>query len=100
MRLDKFLKETGYGTRNEVKKLIKEKRVKINSQIVLKSDLNIDPLIDQIYVDSSLVHYQQFYYFLLNKPKVYLTATEYSSSLTILDLFKDYDYLDLFPVGT
>ena len=99
MRLDKFLKETGYGTRNEVKKLIKEKRVKINSQIVLKSDLNIDPLIDQIYVDSSLVHYQQFYYFLLNKPKGYLSATEDSSSLTILDLFKDYDFLDLFPVG-
>lgn len=99
MRLDKFLKETGFGSRTEVKKLIKDKRVKINSQIITQYDININPLEDQVFVDSSLVHYQEFYYFLLNKPKGYLSATEDSSSLTILDLFQDYDYLDLFPVG-
>ena len=101
MRLDKFLKEVGLGTRSEVKKLIKEKRISINDVIVTKEGTILDENKDVVKLDNvATLHYQEFYYFLLNKPKGYLSATEDSTQPTILDFFKDdYSHVDLFPVG-
>ena len=38
MRLDKFLAHTGYGTRKEVKVLLKKKCVLVNGAIITKGD--------------------------------------------------------------
>ncbi|MDU4450526.1 MAG: 16S rRNA pseudouridine(516) synthase, partial [Staphylococcus lugdunensis] len=38
-------------------------------------------------------------YLMLNKPKGYISATEDPKQATVIDLIKDYKYLDLFPVG-
>ena len=38
MRLDKYLCSCGTGTRTEVKKIIKSKRVKVNNKIIDTSD--------------------------------------------------------------
>ena len=99
MRLDKFLKDVGLGSRKEAKQLIKDKRIKIDNVVAIKSEINIDPSINKIYLDDNLIHYQKYYYFLLNKPKGYLSATTDNFQKTILDFFFEYDYLDLFPVG-
>ena len=99
MRLDKFLKDVGLGSRKEAKQLIKDKRIKIDNVVAIKSEINVDPSINKIYLDDNLIHYQKYYYFLLNKPKGYLSATTDNFQKTILDFFFEYDYLDLFPVG-
>lgn len=99
MRLDKFLKEVGLGSRSEVKKIIKEKLISVNGKIITSSDLNIDENHDLILFKGNKLHYQEFYYFLLNKPQGYLSATEDKNQPTILDFFKDYQHLNLFPVG-
>lgn len=99
MRLDKFLKDCGLGSRKNVKQLIKNKRIKVDNIIVNKSELNINPFSNKVYLDDELIHYQEFYYFLLNKPKGYLSATTDNYQKTILDFFFEYDHLDLFPVG-
>ena len=39
MRLDKFLANSGVGTRSEVKRFIKDKRVKVNGEIVSQKDI-------------------------------------------------------------
>lgn len=99
MRLDKFLKECGLGSRTEVKKLIKDKKILVNGSIAKNSDLNIDESNDLITFDSKIIKYQKYYYFLFNKPSGYLSATEDRNQPTILDFFSNYSHLDLFPVG-
>ena len=42
MRLDKFLKDTGFGSRKEVKILIKQKRVSVNDTLVSNEGLSIN----------------------------------------------------------
>lgn len=99
MRLDKFLSNNGFGSRKEVKDLIKHKEVSINGSFNVKPETNINPEVDKIAVSGEEVYYQEFYYFLLNKPKGYISATEDNFQNTVLDLIPEYSYLDLFPVG-
>lgn len=99
MRLDKFLAHANYGTRREVKKIIRSGWVSVNDQIIRNDDFKIDEIKDVICVDNEQVIYQQFYYIMLNKPNGYVSATIDDRYPTVLDLI-DEDYaLDLFPVG-
>lgn len=99
MRLDKFLHDQQFGTRSEVKKLVKQKRVMINQQIVTNAGQAIAPN-DQVFVDQQLVTAEQAFYFLLNKPAGTLTATKDESQQTVMQLLKPSDRRDdLFPVG-
>lgn len=99
MRLDRFLANSGYGTRKEVKKFIKQKRISVNDSFDVKDNQIIDPINDVICFDGDKIDYQEFYYFLLNKPKGYLSATEDYYEQTVLDLLPEYRHIDLFPVG-
>ena len=55
MRLDKFLANLKYGSRNDIKKICKNGLVSINDKIVKSSDLNIDPAKDVIKVSGKEV---------------------------------------------
>lgn len=100
MRLDKLLTHVGYGSRKEVQKLIKSKRVTINGEVAKKIDVNVDPKQQNIAVSGEAVDYQPFYYYILNKPGGYITATEDAREATVLDLLDQIDRnKDLFPVG-
>lgn len=99
MRLDKFLAHANYGTRREVKKIIRSGWVSVNDQIVKNDDFKIDENKDIIYVDNEQVIYQQFYYIMLNKPNGYVSATIDDRYPTVIDLIYEDYALDLFPVG-
>ncbi len=99
MRLDKFLKDAGLGSRREVKKLVKDKLIYLNDALVTSAETCINPDKDVIKYQDQVIHYQEFYYFLLNKPAGYLSATDDKNQPTIIDLFSDYSHVDLFPVG-
>ncbi|UUV98329.1 pseudouridine synthase [Vagococcus luciliae] len=100
MRLDKFLSHTGFGSRKEVKELLKKKRVTVNGNVVKEAKYSVDELDDSIYVDGENVMYEKFVYYMLNKPKGVISATEDTSSRTVIDLIKKEDYKKgLFPVG-
>ncbi|GCF95163.1 pseudouridine synthase [Enterococcus florum] len=100
MRLDKFLAETGLGSRKEVKQLIKKGQITVNQQIEKKDKAQVDPEKDQIAYLGEALHYQEFYYYLLHKPAGVVSATEDKKDSTVLNLFDEADYRrDLFPVG-
>ena len=99
MRLDKFLKDTGFGSRKEVKILIKQKRVSVNDTVVSNEGLSINEEKDIVKVDNIEVKYVRFVYIMLNKPKGVVSATVDNVHTTVLDLIKEYKYLELFPVG-
>lgn len=100
MRLDKFLSHTGFGSRKEVKELLKKKHVTVNDSIQKDGKLAISEDNDVICVFGEQVYYQEFVYYMLNKPKGVVSATEDNIHQTVIDLVKAEDYKKgLFPVG-
>jgi len=98
IRLDKLLCHAGFGTRKEVKKLIRSKSVSVNQIIVTKDDVKVDENNDWIEVDGQRVVYCEFVYFMLNKPQGVISSTEEGPTKTVLDCL-DEPYQGLFPVG-
>lgn len=100
IRLDKYLGHIGYGSRSEVHKLIKEKRVTLNGEIVSQPDFHLKPGGDRVSVDGKPAVYQEFYYYILHKPQGVITATEDDRHQTVLDLLQPIDRRkSLVPVG-
>ncbi|EAD7746646.1 rRNA pseudouridine synthase [Listeria monocytogenes] len=100
MRLDKLLSHTGFGSRKEVKPLLKSGAVVVNGTIQKDSKTQVNPDKDQITVHETPVVYQEFVYFMLHKPQNVVSATEDNVSETVIDLLAQEDTLtDPFPVG-
>lgn len=99
-RLDKFLAHRGFGTRREVRALLRAKRVILNGQMVTTGDLKIDPTRDQVLVDNEEVKSEELSYLMLNKPAGYISATKDRFAPTVLDLVpKNLWVRGLGPVG-
>lgn len=100
MRLDKLLSHTGFGSRKEVKPLLKSGAVVVNGTIQKDSKTQVNSDKDQITVHGTPVVYQEFVYFMLHKPQNVVSATEDNVSETVIDLLAQEDTLtDPFPVG-
>lgn len=97
IRLDKYLADMSIGTRSEVKKLVAKGHVKIDGQVVKKSDIKIDEN-TIVYVDDQPISYVSYEYYLLNKPQGYVTATEDKACPVVMDLVNPIRK-DLAPVG-
>lgn len=99
MRIDKYLANMNVGSRKEVHNLIKAKKVTINEKLVKQAKQQVTEN-DMVKVDNQTITYQQFHYFMLNKPTGVITATEDPQQKTVLDLIALKDrYPDLAPVG-
>ncbi|MGB9803788.1 pseudouridine synthase [Desulfofundulus sp.] len=99
-RLDKVLAHMGFGTRQEVKKLIREKRVEVNGELAKDPGLHVLPGRDHIEVDGEPVEYRQYIYLMLNKPQGVLSATEDRFAPVVVDLLPpEYRAFHPFPVG-
>lgn len=97
VRLDKFLSHMGYGTRNEVKNIIKNGWVTIEGKTIKKADFQVKE--DQtVYVDDVPVSYVRYEYYILNKPAGYVSATEDTLHPTVMELIPSVRN-DLYPVG-
>lgn len=99
MRLDKFLTVMNVGSRSQVKELLKKGRITVNGQIVKTADLKIDENTDEICFDGNKLFFQEFEYFMLNKPQGVVSATKDNFDQTVLDLLKGHIQKDSFPVG-
>lgn len=99
LRLDKYLADSGIGTRSQVKQFIRKGLVTVNDHTVTSADIKIDTEQDRITCQGSLIHREDFVYYLLHKPAGYISATEDSKDLTVLSLIHDSLHKDLFPVG-
>ena len=100
MRLDKFLVVCAIGSRTEVKNLLKAGRVTVNGKKEKSAKLQIDEERDQIYFDGQQLQYEEFVYYMMNKPQGVISATEDSKHRTVLDLLDDLARTkEVFPVG-
>lgn len=100
MRLDKVLSHIGLGTRTEVKKIIKQKRVAVDGKITNLVNLQVVPDEQTITVDDVEIAYKEFFYFIINKPQGVISATKDNMHETVLDLLELEDRnKEVFPVG-
>ena len=98
VRIDKILAKSGFGSRAEVKKLLKYGRVKFDGVTVRASGEKCDP--DKVTVDGTPVSFSEFIYIMMNKPKGVISATEDNKKNTVIDLLdKKYANFQPFPVG-
>jgi 16S rRNA pseudouridine516 synthase len=100
MRLDKLLSNMGYGTRKEVKILMKKGAVQVNAKPVKDASMHVDAVKDEVTILGEKVVYKEFMYLMMNKPQGVLSATEDKRDQTVIDLLDaEYSIFELFPVG-
>lgn len=100
MRLDKFLANSGVGTRKEVKELLKKRLIKVNDEIVKDGKIHVNENEDTVKYKDEIISYKKFVYIMLNKPDGVISATEDKVHKTVIDLLGDeYRTFEIFPVG-
>jgi 23S rRNA pseudouridine2605 synthase len=99
-RLQKILAQAGVASRRHAEELITEGRVQVNGQVVTVLGSKADPTHDHIRVDGKLLQgAERLRYFMLNKPKGYVTTvTDPEGRPTIMDFFTKMGER-LYPVG-
>ncbi|MFM1540801.1 pseudouridine synthase [Helcococcus ovis] len=99
MRIDKYLSNSGIGTRKEVKQYIKNGLILLNDKVVLKSTQQVDENKDKIKFKNHEIIYKKYIYLMMNKPQGYISATKDYND-TVLDLLDEkFQNKDIFPVG-
>ena len=100
MRLDKYLVACSIGSRTEVKNFLKDGRVTVNGKKEKSAKLHINEETDEIRFDGQKLDYEEFVYYMMNKPQGVISATEDPKHKTVLDLLDDYARAkEVFPVG-
>ena len=99
IRLDKYMADMGVGTRQEVKKYIRQGRVAVNGNTIKSPELKVDETKDCVTLDKEEISYAVFEYYMLNKPAGVISATEDGKDKTVVELIRGKKRKDLFPVG-
>ena len=99
MRLDKFLSEMSGWTRSEVKKIVRTGSVTVDGNEVKKPETKIDEKLSIVRVDGRQIKYNKYEYYMLNKPKGFVSATTDREHKTVVDIISSSEKKDLFPVG-
>jgi 16S rRNA pseudouridine516 synthase len=98
MRLDKYLSEMNVGSRKELKKLIRSGVVKVNGTKITDPGTSVSES-DEVTVAGQPISYRKYEYYMMNKPRGVITATEDGRQKTVLDLMDGTQRKDVFPVG-
>ncbi len=98
VRLNKYLSECGIASRRKSEELIKEGRITINGKVVTDFAQEVYSDSDEVTVDGERVRPEKKEYFLLNKPKGFITSTsDEKGRRTVISLIKTDKAI--FPVG-
>ncbi len=99
-RLDKFLCDSGAGTRSQVKAMLKAGRVTVDGKPEKDSGRKVDPRTQVITLDGEVLGGYRRVVVMMNKPAGFVTATEDKNDRTVMELLPEtMKHLDLKPVG-
>ena len=99
-RLDKFLCDSGAGTRSQVKGILKSGRVTVDGIPEKDGGRKIDPQKQIICMDGERLGGYRRIVVMLNTPAGFVTAPEDAREKTVMELLPgQYQHLDLKPVG-
>jgi 16S rRNA pseudouridine516 synthase len=99
-RLDKFLCDSGAGTRSQVKLILKAGRVTVDGIPAKDPSAKIDPQRQKVCLDGEILGGKRRVVAMLNKPAGYVTATEDAQERTVMELLpQTLRSMDVKPVG-
>ena len=99
-RLDKFLCDSGAGTRSQVKIMLKTGRVTVDGKVEKDNSRKIDPDKQTVTLDGNVLGGKRRIVVMLNKPAGFVTATEDPAERTVMELLPEsMKHLDLKPIG-
>lgn len=98
MRLDKLLANMQIGTRNEVKRYIRQGNVTVDGSSHVLPNQQVDPLKQEIRCFGKRLWYQEYVYYMFHKPGGCVTARKDRKYKTVMDYIPK-SHRDLSPVG-
>ena len=99
-RLDKFLCDSGAGTRSQVKAILKGGRVTVDGRVERDGSRKIDSAAQTVCLDGAVLGGMRRVVLMLNKPTGYVSATEDPVERTVMELLPpEMKHLELKPVG-
>ena len=99
-RLDKYLCDSGAGTRSQVKAILKSGRVTVDGRPEKDGSRKIDPAAQAVCLDGDRLGGKRRIVLMLNKLEGYVTATEDKTERTVMELLPEaVRHMDLKPVG-
>lgn len=99
-RLDKFLCDSGAGTRSQVKAMVKAGRVAVDGKTERDSGKKVDPASQTVTLDGKALTGGGRVVLMLNKPAGFVTATEDAADKTVMELLpKEMIARGVKPVG-
>ena len=99
-RLDKFLCDSGAGTRSQVKGILKAGRVQVDGKPEKDGSRKIQPGLSRVCLDGEILGGKRRAVVMMNKPGGFVTATEDRTEKTVMELLPpEFKNLDLKPVG-
>lgn len=88
-RLDKLLSHEGFGSRKDIKKLLRTRTVLLNQNRICDSSVLIDAENDEISIDGEKVDFRKHIYLMMNKPKHTVSSSKDGEHQTVFDLLDD-----------
>lgn len=100
MRIDKMLANLGFGSRKEVKQLLKSGAIMVDDVVVKDAKQHVDTGKQAVTLNGEVIEYKEYIYLMMNKPSGVLSATEDRAHETVIDLLElDDQVYEPFPVG-
>jgi 23S rRNA pseudouridine2605 synthase len=100
MRLQRYLAQAGVASRRKAEILIVEGHVKVNGKKVTELGTKVNAGKDEVIVDGKLLSREETVYYVLNKPKGYLTTvSDPQGRKTVMELLPQDLPVRVVPVG-
>ena len=88
-RIDKILSHHGFGSRKDVKKLLRDELVSVNGKFVYDPGFQIDISKDEVVVDGEKIRLQHDVYIMMNKCQDVVCANKDGEHRTVFDLLDE-----------
>lgn len=75
IRLNKYLANNGIAARRDIKEFIKKEQVTVNGERAKEPGVRVNPKKDDIRLNGKKIHPPQLVYYVINKPKGYISTT-------------------------
>lgn len=88
-RLDKILAHEGFGSRKDIRKLLRSSEILINGKRIFDPSTQIDTQKDEVVVDGEILNLHSQLYIMMNKPKHTISSSKDGEHQTVFELLDD-----------
>ena len=88
-RIDKLLSHEGFGSRKDIRKILRNCEVLLNGKRIYDPSLQIDTQKDTLTIDGDTVDFHTNLYIMMNKPQHVVSSTKEGDHQTVFDLLDD-----------